>query len=91
MSVAKYNIDSFVEFGQILGDHGLTAHVLPEEQKVEISDQYGNKIKRRFSDVLYGKEGCILCIRRAAERFDKLKFQSMRGVNAAKAGKIANH
>ncbi len=90
MRVASYDIRGFVEFGQTLNEYGLRAQVLPGEKKVEISDQFGNKVKRNFSDVLLSKVGCTDCIRKIVDHFDKLRFHSMRGVQDVKVGTISN-
>ena len=81
----RYDISSFMELGEILQEHGLRGEILPNLEEIEISDQYGNSVRKRFSDLLYGKEGCMVCIRKVVERFEKLKFPSMRGANAAAA------
>lgn len=90
MKAARYDISSFVEFGQTLNEHGLKAQVLPSEKKVEISDQFGNKVKRNFSDVLLDKVGCTNCIRKIVDHFDKLRFHSMRGVKDIKVGTVTS-
>ncbi len=85
MSKSKIDISQFLELGAILEEYGLKAKILPKEEQVEIFDQYGNSIRKRFSELLYGKEGCVVCIRNIAERFEKLKFSSMRGAKAMDA------
>ncbi len=90
MNATSYDIRSFVELGETLNEHGLKAQVLLNEKKVEISDQFGNKVKRNFSDVLLGKAGCTLCIRKIVENFDKLRFHSMRGVENVKVGRTSH-
>ncbi len=81
----RYDVSSFIELGEVLKEFGLTGEILPNLEEIEISDQYGNSVRKKFSDLLYGKEGCMICIRKVAERFEKLKFPSMRGANAAAA------
>ncbi len=82
MTTQKIGIDNFMMLGQVLAEYGLKANILPTEEQIEIFDPYGNSVRKKFSDLLYGKEGCIVCIRKVAERFEKLKFPSMRGANA---------
>ena len=85
MANSKIDIYSFMELGKVLAEHELQAKVLPKEEQVEIYDQYGNSIRKRFSELLYGTEGCVVCIRNIAERFEKLRFPSMRGAKAMDA------
>ena len=85
MSDSKIDIDSFMELGEVLAEHGLKAKVLSKEEQVENFDQYGNNIRKKFSELLYGKEGCVICIRKIAEHFEKRKFSSMRGARAMDA------
>jgi hypothetical protein len=84
----KIDINSFMQLGNIVTEHGLKAKVLPQLEQVEIYDEYGNSVRKRFSELLYGEEGCVLCIRNIAERFEKLKFSSMRGAKAMDAALV---
>ncbi len=79
MVAARYDMNRFTELGEILREFRLDAQILPDEQQVEISDKYGNRIKKRFSELLMGKEGCVVCVRKIADHFEKLAFRSMRG------------
>lgn len=88
MSNGKIDINHFLELGTILETHGLKAKILPKEEQVEIFDDYGNSIRKRFSELLYGEEGCVVCIRSISERFEKLKFSSMRGAKAMDAALV---
>ncbi len=83
--MSKIDIASFMQLGDVVSRHGLKAKVLPQEEQVEIYDEYGNSVRKRFSELLYGEEGCVICIRNIAERFEKLKFSSMRGARAMDA------
>lgn len=81
----QYDINRFIELGEVLQEFGLSGKILPNIGEIEISDPYGNTIRKKFSDLLYGREGCLICIRKVVERFEKLKFPSMRGANTAAA------
>lgn len=85
MDKSKINIDNFMQLGEVLSEYGLKAKVLPQQSQVEIYDEYGNSVRKRFSELLYGKEGCVICIRNIAEHFEKLKFSSTRGAKAMDA------
>lgn len=88
MSNSKIDIAHFMELGEILSKHNLQACILSKEEQVEIFDEYGNSIRKKFSDLLYGSEGCVVCIRNIAERFEKLRFPSMRGAKAMDAALV---
>ncbi|MBC8519039.1 MAG: hypothetical protein H8D24_01340 [Gammaproteobacteria bacterium] len=90
MRAAGYDIEGFVDFWNVLNQFGLKARVLPTKEEVEISDQFGHKVNKKFSDVLLGKEGCVICIRRIAEKFEKQTFPSMRGVSDPKDGYLSS-
>ena len=84
MTVARYDVEGFVQFWEVLNRFGLEARVLPAKEEIEISDKFGHMTKRKFSEILLGKEGCVICIRRIAENFEKQNFPSMRCVENLK-------